>query len=67
MEYAVVVSNIGTVYTSPSYMAAQTVFEQYVAASRSGVGRAGQETVVLTRDGHEIARHEGIEAEHAQL
>ena len=47
VDYSVIVDNIGTVYIGPSIRAANTVFREYVKASRADTGRASGERVSL--------------------
>ena len=55
----VVVGNVGAVYSGSEPEEAQRVFDAYVAISRSGVGRAGGESVTLWRGGEPAAEHVG--------
>lgn len=57
MKYEVVVENIGTVYSGNNPVEARTNYGVYKRQSESGVGRAGNEAVVLFCDGE-------IELEH---
>jgi len=54
-QYAVIVSNVGTVLTTTAPAEALDTFEHYVKLSQSGVGRSGNEDVFLMEDG-DIAR-----------
>jgi len=57
MQYEVIVSNIGTVHSSTSGSNAHRDFWEYKAASVTGHGRAGGETVTLMGDGNVIKEH----------
>lgn len=45
--YAVLVGNVGTVYQGTNKAEAKKVYNEYVKASKSGIGRAGNEDVRL--------------------
>jgi hypothetical protein len=58
VDYSVIVDNIGTVYIGPSIRAANTVFREYVKASRAECGRASGERVTLCApDGEPLKEH----------
>lgn len=50
-QYELIVGNIGTVYSGTNGFEAFKRFQTYVGQSKSGVGRAGGESVVLMVDG----------------
>ncbi len=50
-HHEVIVGNIGTVYSGDKAIEASAKFDTYVADSKSGVGRAGDEPVTWMRDG----------------
>jgi hypothetical protein len=49
--YEVIVGNIGTVHSGNDQGVARTHYDEYVRQSLSGVGRAGNENVVMMVDG----------------
>jgi hypothetical protein len=51
----VIVGNVGTVYDGYDRCAADLAFNEYVKLSKSGVGRAGDETVAMIV-GNDIAQ-----------
>ncbi len=57
--YEVIVGNIGRVYHGDSYIAAQSVFNDYRELARLDMGRASGESVVLFEDGEILLEHEG--------
>jgi len=50
-EWEVIVSNVGCVYKGKDSDEASAIFEEYVAQSKTGLGRAGGESVALIEDG----------------
>ena len=50
-KYQVIVGNIGTVYNGNNPVEANTVYGEYKHISISGIGRAGNEDVILFEDG----------------
>lgn len=50
-EYEVVVGNVGTVYKGRNAVKAKTEYVHYVAESKGGKGRAGNEQVTLFQGG----------------
>lgn len=57
--YEVNVGNIGTIYCGDSYRTALKHFVEYIDQSKSEVGRASGESVVLARDGEPIREYIG--------
>lgn len=55
----VIVGNIGTVYRGTDHGQAHADFETYVEQSRSEVGRAAGESVILFVDGEPVREHAG--------
>lgn len=55
--FEVLVGNIGCVYSGNDHDGALKDFHEYVSQSMSGYGRAGNESVVLIRDGEPINGH----------
>lgn len=53
-RYEVVVGNVGSVHTGGNFKEATKRFNEYVRQSRSGVGRAGKEDVILFQDGEPV-------------
>ncbi len=49
--WEVIVGNIGTVYSGDDELEARCEWETYVAVSKRGHGRGGNETVMLMCDG----------------
>lgn len=45
--YEILVSNIGSVYTGGEKVKAESIYKEYVAQSKSNVGRAGGEDVTM--------------------
>lgn len=60
-KYEVIVGNIGTVYSGNNFMQASAKYATYVKQSKSGVGRAGGESVTLMHDGEIRKEHEGTQ------
>lgn len=58
-KFEVVVGNIGTVYSGNNFMVASCKYSAYVKESKSGVGRAGNESVVMFHNGEIRYEHEG--------
>ena len=56
--YEVFVGNIGKVLTTTSQREAAGVYEDYVKASKAGVGRAADEAVGLFCDGEPVREYE---------
>lgn len=56
-RWQVVVGNIGTVYDGVDEEEARHHYEEYVGQSMTGMGRAGNEEVVLFHSGDEVASH----------
>jgi hypothetical protein len=52
MAYSVIVGNIGTVRDRISLAEAETVYREYVAQSKSKIGRAGHEPVYILATDH---------------
>lgn len=46
-RYSVNVGNVGNVYTGESKQVAQKVYNEYVALSKLGIGRVGNETIAM--------------------
>jgi hypothetical protein len=59
VTYTVIVGNIGTVLTTTDKAAACRTFTRYERQSRSGVGRAGGESVFIMQDGEPVFEHLG--------
>jgi hypothetical protein len=57
----VIVGNIGTVYSGSNRAIAILLFIDYVAASKGGVGRAGDEDVTLMEDGEVLQEYHAKE------
>lgn len=57
--FQVVVGNIGTVINTSDKAKAQHAFNEYVSQSKSGVGRAGGETITLFQDDEILMEHVG--------
>ena len=57
VKYQVVVGNIGTVTSTSNGLDANRVFNEYVARSKSGYGRASGESVVLMRGDEILKEH----------
>ena len=55
-DYQVVVGNVGQVYSGKSELDARIVFKEYEAKSLANSGRAGNQEVVMLRDGEEYRR-----------
>jgi hypothetical protein len=49
-KWEVIVGNVGTVYSGSDESEARAKFASYVETSKSGVGRAGGESVTLMKD-----------------
>lgn len=49
IKYSVIVGNVGTVRNGAIWEEAESVFAEYCEQSKSGVGRAGGESVFITR------------------
>jgi hypothetical protein len=58
----VIVGNVGTVYRGPSLLASHRAYVGYVAVSKSGVGRAGNESVTRMINGSLLNEHTPDEA-----
>jgi hypothetical protein len=58
MLYEVIVGNIGTVHSGSNKKEALKHWKTYVAQSKSGVGRAGNESVTLMIDGEIDSKHD---------
>lgn len=58
-RYEVIVGNIGTVYDGGDVDEARKAFHEYVEQSKSGSGRAADESVTILRDGGFFDEHEG--------
>lgn len=58
-EFEVVAGNVGTVYLGSNGVIAHHVFDDYVAISDSGIGRAGGGPVTLFQRGEPIREHSG--------
>lgn len=50
-KYEVIVGNIGIVYSGKDFKLACQHYDEYVAQSKSAIGRAGKENVTLMNDG----------------
>lgn len=50
-SFEVIVGNVGNVYQGPSREQAEACWRTYVEQSKSGVGRAGNESVILFAHG----------------
>jgi len=62
--FQVIVGNIGMVHQSLDYDEAVKHYAEYIEQSRSGVGRAGGESVTLWQDGEPMREYIGtIEAQ----
>jgi len=55
--YEVIVGNIGVVYRGNDEADAVQEYEDYVVESKAGYGRAGNEAVVLMKDGEVYKEH----------
>ena len=62
--FQVIVGNIGTVYSGNQFMVASCKYQSYVKASKSGVGRAAGESVVMMH--HDEPRLEYIGTLHRE-
>jgi hypothetical protein len=58
-DYEVIVGNVGTVYRGDKLGLAIKAFTEYVKKSKSDVGRASGESVVLMVDGEPMREHYG--------
>ncbi len=58
MVWDVIVGNIGSVCQGTSEREARRVYREYVAQSKSGVGRAGNEPVALFKGSEIVAEHD---------
>ena len=58
-KYEVVVGNIGSVYDGSDESEGRRKYQSYVDLSRSNIGRAGGESVVLMQDGEILKEYEG--------
>lgn len=58
-EYTVHVGNVGQVHSGTDPIEARKHYDEYVAISRRGIGRAGGEQVTLFEDGEPIDEEEG--------
>jgi hypothetical protein len=56
-DYEVIVGNIGTVHTGHNRRAAVRKYNYYVKDSMTGLGRSGNEQVVLTKNGEPIVEY----------
>ena len=63
MKYQVIVGNIGQTTDTNDEAEARKDYNEYVEISKSGVGRAGNEPVVLMEDGEPIEEHSPPEDE----
>jgi hypothetical protein len=61
--YEVIVSNIGKVWEGSNGFEARKTYNQYVALSKAGRGRAGGEDVSLWKDNEPIKEHYGTATE----
>lgn len=59
-RHEIIVGNVGTVYAGDDDKAAQTTFDEYVAISRAGYGRAGSEPVTWFTGGEIGAEYEPV-------
>ena len=60
--YEVIVGNIGRVLSTPLKSAALKTYKDYVADSKSGIGRAGGQSVVLfDKDGEILMEHDVLD------
>lgn len=57
-NFEIVVSNIGTVYTGNDFNCATFEFQEWIAASKSGMGRVAGESVTLFSDGEILQEYE---------
>ena len=57
--YEVIVGNIGRVHTGNNPTDANDVYDEYVRQSKTGSGRAANESVYLMEDDQPIAEHQG--------
>ena len=57
-KYEVIVGNIGTVYDGDNSDEAVLHYHGYVRQSKSGMGRAGNETVVIMEDGEPMPEYD---------
>jgi len=60
-NYQVIVSNIGTVYWGTNGFEAIREYNQYVRLSKSGAGRASDESVTLFMDDEIYREHIGTQ------
>ena len=63
-EWQVVVGNIGTVYTGNNRKEAVADFVAYAALSRRGIGRAGNESVALLKNGDLVRERRPANEQH---
>ena len=56
-RFEVIVGNIGRVYEGTKRVEAMTTYANYLSQSKSGTGRAGNESIALLCDGHVILEH----------
>jgi hypothetical protein len=57
--YEIIVGNIGTVHSGHDRAEADAKFDYYVADSKTGLGRSGDESVYLTENGEPIREYQG--------
>lgn len=53
--FTVIAGNIGQVYSGDNLLLAQTLYDQYVADSKAGIGRGANEPVNLLGDNEMLA------------
>lgn len=58
-KYELIVGNIGRVFESNNLKDCMKKFRHYVTQSKSGVGRAGGESIILLREGEPIEEYQG--------
>jgi hypothetical protein len=57
--FEVIVGNIGMVHLGTDYDEAMKHYAEYIEQSRSNVGRAGGESVILSQDGEPMREYIG--------
>ena len=58
-DYEVIVGNVGSVYSGHNLREAMKKYRTYIDTSKSGVGRAGGESVMLMKNGEPHKEYAG--------
>ncbi len=58
-QWEVLVGNIGNVHSGYNGKEARGIYSDYVQLSKSGAGRAGDESVTLLKNGEPVKEHVG--------